>query len=145
MKPALFLAGLVAIACLPIGCDSNSDATETLDGGPACVGTLAEVEGAAGNACPATYEDAMQSPPTCTAQSQVTFPTCGSALVLSVNCGVHGFVCVYEATSHALTAAAAFDDVANRCNFTSSCIATGVLPPEIECTDGGLRMNCTTP
>jgi hypothetical protein len=127
--------------------DGGSGGSEA--GGAPCIGSIAEVEAAAGHpvsvpsACPPTYGDAMRNPVGCGASfAKITFGHCGQALVMSSNCLLHGFICVYDQTTQDLVGAAAVDDTLTYCNRTSSCIAGGVLPAEISCAADGLRLSC---
>jgi hypothetical protein len=141
MRKLEIIGGFVLIIWGNSGCDEKGVGAPGADRG-ACVGTIAQVTGVAGMPCPPTYEQAMQNPPNSCGSTTTTFPICGGAPVLSINCLLHGFVCVYDPASHALAAMAAFDDVPQSCNFTSSCIAAGTLPSQIVCAADGLRMNC---
>ncbi|MEA2700886.1 MAG: hypothetical protein QOI66_5157 [Myxococcales bacterium] len=138
-----------------VAADSPIETSDPSDGGDvspgtSCTGSIDEVQAAAFHlgsapACPATYTEAMRTPPSCGAGPKPpTFGKCGDQLVFSANCFLHGFVCVYEASSLALVGAAAFDDTPSYCQKQSTCIQGGTLPAGFACHSNRLLNSCPT-
>jgi hypothetical protein len=130
------------------GDDVPADRPVDTSTGASCTGSIDEVLTAAfhlgsGPACPTTYTEAMRTPPSCGAGPKPpTFGKCGDQLVFSANCFLHGFVCVYDATSLTLVGAAAFDDTPSYCQKRSTCIQGGTLPAGIACDSDRLLNSC---
>jgi hypothetical protein len=140
-----------ADAMVPDADVAPPDATEAGPADGACTGTLDEVVAMAQStsrpACPATYEEASASPAQCVAGIDGRFQegACGDALVVVSNCGPYGFVCAYDATSHALAGVAVWDDYPRYCGQTWDCIAGGALPAGLSCRRDGVVNSCNLP
>jgi hypothetical protein len=109
-----------------------------------CTGTLEQVQGnipiaSGGNRCPERWEDVPTTDP-CHGSGGVSTGECSGFLMVAGACTLDSFLCVYDATTHALVAAAESTDVPEYCDTTSSCISWGPLPTGVKCGEYGLGL-----
>jgi hypothetical protein len=127
------------------GGDGDTGGTGTAGSGQSdCTGTLEQVQGnipiaSGGDRCPERWEDLPTTDP-CGGSGGVSTGECGGFLMVSGACTLDSFLCIYDATSHALVAAAESTDYPEYCGATSSCISAGPLPAGVKCDVYGFSL-----